>query len=272
LLVIAGSRAAWPGGGDLLPASIDGASDRSRGDAARLGAVEYGHPLFEVFRAARSGDFSAAQFFGFRLLTAGPDARVLARFDAGAPALVEGAVGGGRVLLWASSVDLEWNDMALKPVFLPFVHGALKHLAGYAPPPAFLTVGQVLDPRTLSTSVAAPVAVTPAGARVELNGEAGVITVTEQGFYELRDAKAGGLVGVAAVNVDVRESDLTPVEPREIAAAATVTAGSLGVEHTGMPLLPNAQEREQRIWWMLLAVGLAAFGAETILGNRLSRA
>ena len=280
LLVIAGPRTTWPGGGDLLPASLGGTSDHSKGDAARLGAVEYGHPMFEAFRAARSGDFSAAQFFGYRVLTAGPDSRVLARFDAGAPALVEKVVGKGRVLLWASSVDLEWNDMALKPVFLPFVHGALKHLAAYASPPPWLTVGQSLDPQTLSASVVDPVAVSPSGTRVALAGVASeVLTVDEQGFYEVRGARgagasaaAGAIASVVAANVDVNESDLTPIDPKEIVAAATVASGSVRVEQTGMPLSSEAQERGQRLWWLLLAAGLAAFGAETVLGNRLSRA
>lgn len=276
LLVIAGPRAAWPGGGDWLPASLGATSDHSKGDAARLGAVEYGHPMFEVFRAARSGDFSAAQFFGFRTLTARPNARVLARFDAGAPALVEQAVGKGRVMVWASSVDLEWNDMALKPVFLPFVHGALKHLAAYAALPPWLTVGQVLDPQTLSTSVADPVAVSPSGARVPLAGAgAEVLTVAEQGFYEVRGAKgigAGAVASVVAVNVDVSESDLTPIDPKEVVVASMQASGAVRLEQAGLPLPPEAQERGQRLWWLLLAAGLAVFGAETVLGNRLSKA
>ena len=147
----------WPGG-DLLPAAIGGAVDRSRGgESARLGAVEYGHPLFEAFRAARSGDFTAAQLFGFRMLTPAAGATVLARFDAGAPALVEGTRGRGRVLVWGSTLDLRWTDLPIKPVFLPFVHGALRHLAAYQPAPASLTVGQVLDPGQLAASLAEPV-------------------------------------------------------------------------------------------------------------------
>ena len=47
---------------------------------------------------------------------------MLARFDGGAPALLERRVGSGRVLLWASTLDLSWSDLPLKPVFLPFVH------------------------------------------------------------------------------------------------------------------------------------------------------
>ena len=49
-------------------------------------------------------------------------ARVLARFDDGTPALVEGHRGKGTVVVWTSTLDQFWNDLALQPVFLPFVH------------------------------------------------------------------------------------------------------------------------------------------------------
>ena len=52
----------------MLPATIGSPVDRTRGDAARVGALEYGHPVFEPFRAPRSGDFSAARVYGYRNL------------------------------------------------------------------------------------------------------------------------------------------------------------------------------------------------------------
>ena len=89
LFVAAGPRARWPQDVDMLPATIGQPVDRTRGDAARIGALEYGHPVFEPFRAPRSGDFSAARVYGYRNLTPRTDAQVLARFDAGAPAVLE---------------------------------------------------------------------------------------------------------------------------------------------------------------------------------------
>ena len=32
------------------------------------------------------------------------------------------------MLLWTSTLDLFWNDLALKPVYLPFVHQVVRHL------------------------------------------------------------------------------------------------------------------------------------------------
>src|SRR6185436_11153968 len=128
LFVAAGPRASWPAEADLLPASLSQPIDRSRGESARVGALEYGHPVFEVFRAPRSGDFSSA------------------RFDAGTPALIERKVGSGHVMLWASTLDLSWSDLPLKPVFLPFLHRSMVHLANYTEPSPWLTIGQVFDP------------------------------------------------------------------------------------------------------------------------------
>ena len=145
LFVAIGSRATWSQDVDVLPAVLQAPVDRTRGDAARIGALEYGHPVFEPFRAPRSGDFAAARIYGYRTVMPAADAQVLARFDGGAPALLERRIGAGRVLLWASTLDLSWNDFPLKPVYLPFVHRVARHLASYSEPAPWLTVGQVLD-------------------------------------------------------------------------------------------------------------------------------
>lgn len=275
LLVAAGARSTWPQDVDLLPASLGGSVDRSRGAAARVGAVEYGHPVFEPFRAPRSGDFSTTRIYGYRTLTAAPGAAVLARLDSGAPAVVERRVGTGRVLLWASTLDNSWSDLPTKPVFLPFVHQAVRHLASYTEPKPWLTVGQVLDP---SVAVAASrvqelqrVVVLPSGRRLPLEDEgAEVMELTEQGFYELR-SDANTDVAVIASNVDPAEADLTPMDPEEIAAATTSASSGTGTPGAGVTLTPQAQEQHQRLWWYLLVVGVLLLGVDTVLSNRLAK-
>ena len=162
VLVIAGSRAAWPQGA-VMPGTLADAVDRSRA-TGRLGGVEYGHAIFAPFRAPRSGDFSSVRVYGYRRLTPAADARVLARFDDGQPALVERTIGSGRMLVWTSGFDLAWNDLALKPVFLPFVHQTVRTLAAFRERPTAITVGQVaaLDRRAGGGE---RVAVEPSGKR-----------------------------------------------------------------------------------------------------------
>jgi Mg-chelatase subunit ChlD len=276
LFVATGSRATWAADVDLLPATLDAPVDRTRGDAARVGGLEFGHPVFEPFRTPRSGDFAAARIYGYRNVKPGTGAEVLARFDGGAPALLERRVGAGRVLLWASTLDLAWSDFPLKPVYLPFVHQAVRHLAAYAEPAPWLTVGQVLDASVARTAAqpASTVVLTPSGRRVGVEEEgAEVLELTEQGFYELRNRTGDAVSAVVASNVDTAESDLTPMDPKEI-VAATVTPQGEGRQAgaAGQALTPEAQERSQRLWWYLLVIGILLLGADTFISNRLSKA
>ena len=122
----------------LLPGKLGATVDRLDGRGGTLGYLDYSHPVFEVFKAPRSGDFSAARVFRYRALDARPGDRVLARFDDGAVAAAEQRVGTGRVIAWTTTLDDSWNDLALKPVYLPLVHqldaipGALRRTGGVA--------------------------------------------------------------------------------------------------------------------------------------------
>ncbi|MBI2187681.1 MAG: BatA domain-containing protein [Acidobacteria bacterium] len=275
LFVAAGSRATWAGDVDLLPAALEAPVDRTRGEAARVGALEFAHPVFEPFRTPRSGDFAAARIYGYRNVKPGMGTEVLARFDGGAPALVERRVGAGRVLLWASTLDLAWSDFPLKPVYLPFVHQAVRHLAAYAEPAPWLTVGQVLDASsgTAPAQAASTVVLTPSGRRVGIDEEgADVLELTEQGFYELRSRTGDTVTAVVASNVDTTESDLTPMDPKEIVVATAPAPGEgRQAGAAGQTLTPEAQERSQRLWWYLLCIGILLLGADTLISNRLSK-
>jgi hypothetical protein len=279
LFVALGPYATWAGSSsEVLPGVVGAPVDRSRGDAARMAALEYGHPVFEPFRTPRSGNFSAARFYGYRLLTPAQSAQaqILARFDAGAPAVLERKLGNGRVIVWASTLDLSWSDLPLKPVFLPFIHRVVRHLAAYTEAPPWMTVGQVLDPSaglTPSAAIAERIALTPSRHRLALNGEGPeVLELAEQGFYEIRRQASDADATVVASNVDLSESDLTTVDPQEVVAAAVGRAGEAnGPAASDVPLTPEAQERSQRIWWYLLWAAILVLGADTLLSNRLSK-
>jgi hypothetical protein len=273
LFVAAGPRATWPREVDVLPASLGNPVDRTR-EAARVGGIEFGHPVFEAFRAPRSGDFSAVRVYGYRNVGPVAGAQVLARFDAGAPAVMERRLGAGRVLLWASTLDQGWTDLPLRAVFLPFVHRAATHLVAYVPSQPWSTVGQILD-----TSLSAAhkgqsvpsIVLTPSGKRVPVNGDgAEVIELAEQGFYELRGDSND--LAVVASNVDPAEADLTAMDPQDLVAASTGEARSDGVQAAAAPPTPESQEKTQRLWWYLLCLGVALLAVETLVSNRLAKA
>lgn len=288
LLVAAGQRASWPASrGQWLPAAIGPPVDRTRGTPARLSGMDYGHAVFEPFRAPRSGDFSTSRFYSYRALGAAKNSSVLARFDTGEPALVERGAGRGRVVVFASTLDLSWNDLALKPMFLPFVHQLGRHLSGYKEQPSWLTIGQVLDVDAAEVAAGATsgaqaraaagrTVLSPSGQRRDLTAADGAtaasaLELTEQGFYEVRGSgRDAGPVIVAASNVSLAESNLDRMDPKELVAA--VTGGDPSGSPSGQDVLPDeAQELAQRVWWYLLFTGILLLIAETVLAHRVSR-
>jgi len=40
----------------------------------------------------------------------------------------------------------------------------------------------------------------------------------------------------------------------------------------GVPLTPEAKEKNQRLWWYLLVAGILLLGADTLLSNRMAKA
>ena len=297
LLMALGPRASWPASREAwLPAVMASPVDRTRGAAAKLSGMDYGHAVFEPFRAPRSGDFSTARFYSYRGLKTAKGASVLTRFDTGEPALVEKTVGRGRVVMFASTLDLSWNDLALKPVFLPFVHQLGRHLSGFREQPVSLTVGEVLDIDAAEMAAGATTSVartnpgrtvlTPSGQRRDLSASSvssaalgssapsasAALELVEQGFYEIRAAgREAGPAIVAAANVSLAESSLDRMDPKELVAGVTGNGapGSAGVQDA---LPDEAQELAQRVWWYLLFAGILLLIAETVLAQRLSRA
>lgn len=285
LLVALGQAAnseAWsPEAAALLPGVPGAVVDNSRG--ARLATLDHSHPAFEIFRTPRSGDFSAARFYRYRSVAPDSGSTILARFDDGTPALVERRVGRGGVLMWTSTLDRFWNDLAVQPVFVPFLHRLARHAAGFGEQEMWYTVGQTVDLATreeLETGAAAVederelVAMAPGGERSAHSaaGPERFVAVAEQGFYELRDLDASGApLVVFAANLDYTESDLTPLDAEELRAAVTM-APSGGAESAAALVSVEDRERRQSLWWYIIVAASLILVAETLFSNRLSRA
>ncbi len=274
LLVAMGDRAAprdRPAYAEqLLPATADAPIDRSGDRGGTLGYIDRSHPIFELFSAPRSGDFSTPRFFRYRSVTPAPGDEQLARFDDGHIALLERKVGRGRVLVWTSSFDGIWNDLPLQPVFLPVAHQMAKYAAAYADERPWSVVGQVANLPAIfrdstgsgdAANKADYVVVAPSGERTRLEG-------TAKRSVELGGA---GLLRVAARGVARRAaSGCGERRPRRVgpdggrAAAAHGSDGRprggglrvVGVEAS----TPVELERRQGFWWYLVGCGAAVAG------------
>ena len=272
LLVVLGEHSTWPEAEAAAPARPARRPDRSRvGPSASLGFVDYSHPVFELFKTPRSGEFSGAHIFRYRGLAPAPTDRVLARFDDGGVAAAERRIGDGRVVAWSTTLDDSWNDLPLKPSFLPLVHQLTRYLARYEEPAAWYTVGQAVDlAKRVPSGRAEPIVLTPSGRRLGIGEAEGpsFVELNEQGFYELRTAAGGsGRPFTVAANLDPAESDLSTVDPQELAAAVTGHAAAEAA--VAQPPTEEEVERRQAIWWYLLVAAALLLAAETVVSNRL---
>jgi hypothetical protein len=282
----AAATATWPAEWRaLLPGTVGSVVDRTADAGGTLSSLDYAHPIFELFNAPRSGDFSTARFYRYRLLTPQAGAAVPARFDDGAPALVERAVGSGKIMMWASTFDSYWTNLPLQPVFLPFVHQLGKDVGRYADPRPWFTAGDALDISRhgeltapflngrSADSVSELILESPSGTRerVTATGPNHLVTLREQGFYELRgrDTPVGSGRPIA-VNVEPAEFDLSHLDPQDVVAAVTSVNGQRLAGSDFNAGTPQDQERRQKVWWYLLAAAVLLMAAETALSNRLS--
>ena len=114
----------------IEPARLDGvlpagARVSPAAQGLSMAPADVRHPAFRSFEGS-AGWLATVRFTRVLPLAEGPDMRVLARFSSGAPALVE-RDGARRVLVLASDLSNAWNDFALHPAFVPFVHDLVRY-------------------------------------------------------------------------------------------------------------------------------------------------
>lgn len=285
VLVVAGARtgASLDGEGTLFPGTLAAAKDAPGGRFETLGVIDFSHEALELFKTPKSGDFSGVRFFRFRPIEPAPGDAVLARFADGTVAIAERKVAGGRVMAMGTTLDGDWNDLVLKPVFVPLLHQLTRYLGQVETQPEWQTAGQVVDVTQRVAALTAggtdervtsAVVLSPSGRRTTV-GEGGAsasVELQEQGFYEIRPqgGAASGRPFTLAVNLDAGESDLASMDAQEFTAGATGRA-SLVANAAPADVKPEETERRQSVWWFLLLVGFVALVAESVMANRLSQ-
>ena len=83
--------------------------------------VDFTHPVFAPFSDAQFADFTRIHFWKHRSLPtrALTDARILARFDNGDPAIIEKTIGLGRVFVFSGGWQPADSELALSTKFVP---------------------------------------------------------------------------------------------------------------------------------------------------------
>ncbi|MFN2444637.1 MAG: BatA domain-containing protein [Vicinamibacterales bacterium] len=207
------------------------------GARATLVASDARHPIFRPFLGPSGalGDVSIEQY---RRLKEEVDSNVLARFSGGAPALVEQAVGQGRLLVFTSDLDNRWNRFPLNASFVPFTLETTR----------YLTRG-----RESRQTFVLPDA--PAGHPAN----PGIVAIPV----------GGGVPPTAlrrvAINVDTRESNPARHSPEEFAASVARVQQPPAAHQAAEA---REQEDRQRLWQSGLLVMLLALAGEGLVGRK----
>ena len=241
---------------------------------ALLGQIDFQHPIFAPFADPRFSDFTKIHFWRHRVLdpAAIKNARVIARFDKGGPALLEVPVGKGALFILTSTWQPGDSQLALSSKFVPMLFSMLELSGAIKAQLAQYAVGDTLSLTSTNAGQTATIR-KPDGKESVLSAGQRFAGTDQPGVY-------AGTVGSGtdtirfAVNLEPTESRTVPLPVEDL-------------ERLGVPLKPpevnlkkeaekkerlHASELEQRqkLWRWLLVGALLFLILETAVAGRLT--
>jgi hypothetical protein len=205
----------------------------------RLEKWDEDHPIFEPFNDPQHGDLRRFAFTACTRLVPAKDARAIAWFRGGGPALVEKKLGKGRVVWFTAACDRDWGDWTRSRLYLPFMHQVLGYLAG-------LTGGGPVRDVSLDGVVARGADVTPG-------------IYEREGFTEV-------------VNPSPRESETDRCTPEEFAKRFELALGDQETETSARPLAASlaltGDLRDDEVWYWVVFILLGILLLEGFVANR----
>ena len=251
---------------DITPGTLGLRNDLGNNDYLVIAEYDRRHPALRPLNT----DWTA-RFQSHWQISPAPDAQVLMQFDNTEPALLERNAGQGKVMLLASPLDLEWNNLALQGLFLPFVHETLTHLVQGEIAQSSFAVGSSFP---LAPGNAINVSAFDAtGAPVVFDNERFVLTANRPGVIRAEiETQAGNSARVFAVNSMAAESNLARGNPDNLFdSIINPDTDPVQSREVQTARLAEELERPQRLWWWIIALAMLIFIAEGFIANRTYR-
>jgi len=168
----------------------------------------------------------------------------LLTLDNGDPLLLQADLGKGVLFLYASSADMDWNDLPLKAAYLPLIQGLVKEAVGLSRDsiPTSIRFGEAFAEKASSLQVAG------------LPGGAGIYRVqTPSG--EIRKG----------LNPPFEESDLSKMSDGEI--EKRLGTKQVRVIDYREELLSGFHASRKELWPFLLVLLFVVLGLELVIAN-----
>ena len=275
VLVVMKSAALAPTVAQLAGVASLSAVEVSDERYAMLGEIKFDHPLFAPFADPRFSDFTKIHFWKHRRIEIGgvPEARALARFDNGNPAVVEIPAGKGTLLVLASGWQPTDSQLALSSKFVPLLYSLLEQSGALKVQRSQFVIGDEV-PLSATTTNASITIRKPDGAVAEVPPGARFLQTDSPGLYTVTSA----LPPLSfAVNLDAAESKTgpPPVEELERLGLPLKKEPQKEVvqrtEQKRQQLLATELESQQRLWRWFILGAFAVLFLETWVAARLTR-
>lgn len=248
------------------------------GDYAMLGEIDFTHRIFAPFADPRFSDFTRMHFWSHRRIAddALADARTLARFEDGDPALMEKRVGAGALFVLTSGWHRADSEFARSTKFVPMLMGLIEYNRDDGG--RLATAYSIGDTVALPESIIrenGPVTVrTPDGSTLEVGDDETSFTKTDRpGIYTIA---AGSRTVRFAVNLAAAESETAPLpqetlESHGVAVVSDATTTAVDNARHRRLMLSTELERQQTLWRWLIVAALVVLILETGLAGRAGR-
>ena len=242
-------------------------------------AADWEHPLLRPFADEANPPLSQVLMTRRRAAgAAAADATVVLRYEDGAPAVIERAVGRGRAVLWNFSPAAEMSNLASLPQFPILVQRTLRVLGAEATGEAAVIWGRQVDVPVPADTPAATASIQRPGlaseqiVASEMRAAAVTIHADRLGGWTVRFVEGERQADRGfSVNVDPDESDLSSMDASHL--SALVDRLDAAVAREGKQVVQRRREtsRPLDLAGPLLLALLAIVTVESLLANRYYR-
>jgi hypothetical protein len=233
----------------LFPWRIREIKDAGAGAPESIAEIDMNHESLRAFSGPMGEGLRKASYYRYFKVEGGRKSLLtLKNRDS---LLSEAHLGNGRLFLFASSADLDWNDLPLKAAYLPLVQGLFKEAVGLgkASFPKGVRVGEAFGEKALP---------------VQMTGPRG-----GPGIYQFKLASPAPGEMRRGMNPPPEESDLRKVASEEMKKKLGTIDMKVVEYKEGMT--GNLHGRKKELWPHILAFLLVVLGVEMVLANGIPK-
>jgi len=290
---------------NFLPAALSqlrGQADQDE-QFVTLQEKDYVHPIVSIWSDPASGTLASARFFRWFEFKPAPAARaaskversnastpqvqdagdpqLILKYADGTPAVMERTWGLGRVVLFSSTADTAWNDLPVRPSFVPLVHRALGSLVQRQDEGLNIRVGdkfirrvnmEYLDKDATVFKPRQTDAVHDLR-RVEMVNDWPTVHFDQTDFAGVYDVNVADppLALKFAAQADAAESSLDELSDAQLKTLRDVSQVISWVPNLSLKNLVEKDRSGLEFWLPIALLALLVAAAETFLGQWFSR-